>query len=127
VKNNYLGVYASLLVLLSFGSIAQKISATPFAIDNINQDVAFPSASQFSNNKITYKIIPAVIQTWCYDILAEGKIMIHQPSASELHGNEGFKTKAAAKKAADLVIHKIKNGEMPPSITKVEMQKIGAL
>ena len=54
-------------------------------------------------------------------------MMIHQPSAPGLPGNEGFKTKAAAQKVADLVIQKIKNGEMPPSITKEEMQKIGAL
>jgi hypothetical protein len=53
--------------------------------------------------------------------------MIHQPSSQVLPGNDGFNTKAAAQKASDLVIQKIKNGEMPPSITKVEMQKIGSL
>lgn len=127
MNNHLLGIYAILLVLFSFGANAQQVTTTQSSVDNKKQEVSFPSASQFANSKITYKIIPAANKTWCYDILADGKMMIHQPSAPGLPGNEGFKTKAAAQKVADLVIQKIKNGEMPPSITKEEMQKIGAL
>lgn len=127
MNNHPLGIYAILLVLFSFGANAQQVTTTQSSVDNKKQEVSFPSASQFANSKITYKIIPAANKTWCYDILADGKMMIHQPSAPGLPGNEGFKTKAAAQKVADLVIQKIKNGEMPPSITKEEMQKIGAL
>ena len=39
-------------------------------------------------------------------------------------GNEGFKTKADASKVAQLVIGKIKKGEMPPTVTIEEMQKL---
>ena len=99
MKNNYLGVYASLLVLFSFVSNAQKISDPTFTIDNKKQDVAIPSASPFAHRKITYEIIPAANKTWCYDISAEGKMMIHQPSVPGLPSNEGFNTKAAAQKA----------------------------
>ena len=127
MNNHPLGIYAILLVLFNFGANAQQVTTTQSSVDNKKQEVSFPSASQFANSKITYKIIPAANKTWCYDILADGKMMIHQPSAPGLPGNEGFKTKAAAQKVADLVIQKIKNGEMPPSITKEEMQKIGAL
>ena len=127
MNNHPLGIYAILLVLFSFGANAQQVTTTQSSVDNKKQEVSFPSASQFANSKITYKIIPAANKTWCYDILADGKMMIHQPSAPGLPGNEGFKTKAAAQKVADLVIQKIKKGEMPPSITKEEMQKIGAL
>ncbi len=127
MNNHPLGIYAVLLVLFSFGANAQQVTTTQSSVDNKKQEVSFPSASQFANSKITYKIIPAANKTWCYDILADGKMMIHQPSAPGLPGNEGFKTKAAAQKVADLVIQKIKKGEMPPSITKEEMQKIGAL
>ncbi len=127
MKNNYLGVYALLLVLFSFVSNAQNIFAPTTAIYNKNQNVAFPSASQFYNSKITYKIIQAANKTRCYDISADGKIMIHQPSAPELSGNEGFNTKATTQKVADWVIQKIKNGEIPPRFTKVELQKIGSL
>ncbi|MFM2207284.1 MAG: hypothetical protein RL213_1259, partial [Bacteroidota bacterium] len=36
-------------------------------------------------------------------------------------------TKAGAEKAAQLVIGKIRNGEMPPSVTQEELEKSGAL
>lgn len=127
MKNNYLGVYASLLVLVSLVSNAQKISASPFAIDYKNHVVAFPSASPFAKSIFTHKIIQAANNTWCYDIIADGKMMIHQPSAPGLAGNEGFHNKLVEQKATDLVIQRIKNGEMPPRITKKEMQKIGSL
>jgi len=127
VKNNYLGVYALLLVLFSFGSIAQKNSIPPSTIDNKNHNVAFPTASPFTNSKIMYKIISAANKTWCYNKLFNGKMMIHQPSALGLLGNVRFNTKAAAQKVADLLVHNIKNDEMLPSISKEEMQKIGSL
>ena len=91
------------------------------------QEVQFPGAAQFANSKITYQIIPAANKTWCYNIIADGKMMIHQPSVPGLSGNDGFKTKTAAQKVAGLVIQKIKMGAMPPSITKAAMQKVGAL
>jgi hypothetical protein len=92
-----------------------------------NENISFPKSDQYKNSKLTYKLIPAANKTWCYDILAEGRMMIHQPSAPGLPGNEGFKSKDKAAKVAELVISKIKNGEMPPSITLEEMKKLGAL
>ena len=82
------------------------------ASDQTKQTPSFPSGDQFKNAKLSYKIIPAANHTWCYDILAEGRMMIHQPSAPGLPGNEGFKTKAKAIKVAELVIEKIKKGEI---------------
>ena len=87
----------------------------------------FPAASQFANTPLTYKIIPATNNTYCYDVLASGKILIHQPSKPGLPGNEGFKTKAAAAKVANLIISKIKKGEMPPSVTTEELKKLNVL
>lgn len=50
--------------------------------------------------------------------------MIHQPAIPGIPGNEGFKTKEAAQKVADLVVNKIKKGEMPPSVTIEELKKL---
>jgi hypothetical protein len=66
------------------------------------QEVQFPGAAQFANSKITYQIIPAANKTWCYDIIADGKMMIHQSSVPGMPGNEGFKTKTAAQKVGAL-------------------------
>ena len=88
---------------------------------------SFPSGESFKGANITYKIIPAANNTWCYDVLMEGKLFIHQASAPGLPGNEGFKTKLSAAKVAELIISKMKKGEMPPSVTIEEMKKLKAI
>ena len=87
----------------------------------------FPAASTYANTKLTYKIIDAPKHTYGYDVFADGRLMIHQTSAPALPGNEGFKTKEDATKVALLVIEKIKNGEMPPTITIDEMKKLNVI
>lgn len=94
---------------------------------NQNSGVVFPSGEQFIGIKFTYTIIPAANNTWCYDILTEGRLFIHQPSAPGLPGNEGFKTKEAAGRVAEIVIGKLQKGQMPPSITVEEMKQIKVL
>ena len=108
------------LIFASLNSMAQE-KQTP------KSEVQFPAAAQFANTKLSYKIIPAANHTFCYDVLADGKILIHQPSKPGLPGNEGFKTKADAEKVAQLIITKIKKGEMPPSVTTDELKKINVL
>ena len=108
------------LLLGSASAMAQQKQAP-------KSEVQFPTAAQFANTQLTYKIIPAANNTFCYDVLADGKILIHQPSKPGLPGNEGFKTKAAAAKVAQLIITKIKKGEMPPSVTTEELKKLNVL
>ena len=84
----------------------------------------FPSAGSFANSTFTYKVINAPEKTFGYDIYADNRLMIHQSSAPGLPGNQGFKTKADAEKVAQLVISKIKKGEMPPTVTKEDMQQL---
>ena len=107
-------------ILISTIIFAQGKSAS-------NPVASFPAASQFANTQFSYKIISAVNNTYCYDVLADGKILIHQPSIPGLPGNEGFKTKPDAEKVAKLIISKIKKGEMPPSVTLEELKKIKVL
>lgn len=90
-------------------------------------ETKFPEANAFTKSNVTYKIINAVNNTYCYDIFADGKLLIHQPSVPGMQGNEGFKTKQSAEKVAQLVVTKIKKGEMPPTISKEEMQKLKAI
>jgi hypothetical protein len=87
----------------------------------------FPAGSQFPITQLTYKIIAAANNTFCYDVLADGKILIHQPIKPGLPGNEGFKTKSSDEKVAKLIITKIKNGEMPPSVSPEELKKLNIL
>lgn len=89
-------------------------------IDNL----LFLSSTFFSESKITYKIIENINHTFGYDIYVGGKLFIHQTSIPSLSGNDGFSIRTDAKKTAKLVIEKIKKGEVPPTITYEELEKI---
>ena len=64
-----------------------------------------------------FKIIQGTSTTWGYDILKDNAIFIHQPNIPGLPGTDGFKTKKDATKVAQLVLGKIKKGEIPPTVT----------
>ena len=87
----------------------------------------FPAASAYASTKLTYKIINAPKHTYCYDVFADGRLIIHQTSAPALPSNEGFKTKEDATKVALLVIDKIRKNEMPPTISIDEMKKLNVI
>lgn len=88
---------------------------------------AFPASNTYVNATVTAKLIPAEGNTWGYDIYVEGKRFIHQASKPGFPGNRGFDTQAQAQKVADLVIQKIKQGQMPPNVSVEEMKKLKAL
>lgn len=108
------------LFLHSFGSKAkpQRLKKTA---------VLFPTASQFANIQLTYKIIHVANNTFYYDMLADGRIFIHQPSNPNLTGNEGFKSKVFAEKVAKLIFTRIKKDEMHLSIIPNELKKLSIL
>jgi hypothetical protein len=77
-----------------------------------------------SNIKVTYKIINSIDSTFGYDILVDDKVFIHQPIIPSAIGNQGFKSKKDAQKVAELVMHKITLGELPPNVSVEEIEKL---
>ncbi|MDR2972301.1 MAG: DUF4907 domain-containing protein, partial [Bacteroidales bacterium] len=69
-------------------------------------------------------IIPSEDNTFGYDIYLYDDILIHQPSRPGFSGNAGFATEEDAMKVAELVIKKIRNNEMPPTVTIEELQEL---
>ena len=100
-------------------------SSPPASGQQENPATQFPDGSAYKNSTITYNIIPSSNNTYGYDILVDGRLMVHQASIPAMPGNEGFKTKEDAGKVAELVISKIKKGEMPPTVSVEELQKLG--
>lgn len=76
---------------------------------------------------VTFKIIPLSDNTWGYDIYLNNNKTIHQPTIPGLPGNKGFSTKKQAASVAKLVVHKIKEGQMPPSVTIAELKTLKAI
>ena len=115
-------------ILFSCLSIAMLFAQSPSAPARPDTGGVKPrNASASADTKLTYKIIDAPKHTYGYDVFADGRLMIHQASVPALPGNEGFKTKEGAIKVALLVIDKIKQGEMPPTVSIDEMKKLNVI
>ncbi len=59
-----------------------------------------------------------------YYIFCNGQMLIDQKTIPAIPGNNGFVTKDEAKAVATLAIKKIKQGEMPPTISVTELKKM---
>ncbi len=78
-------------------------------------------------NNITYKTFAndSLPGGFGYDIFVDGRLMVHQPNIPAVMGNRGFSTEEDAAKTADLVMYKLKNNIMPPSVSVSELDSIG--
>lgn len=86
--------------------------------------VEFPASSAHANAELTYRIIDAPNGTFGYDILSNGRLFVHQTNLPGMPGIEGCRSQADAEKLAAFVIAKIRQGQMPPSITPAELDSL---
>lgn len=126
MKKNVIIVVQFLIILLLLGLLSRqhlhhKQPKVTNELDSYQQNSPYKDAS------ITFEFIEAESNTWGYKILIEGSPVIIQPNKPGLPGNEGFKTQEQAEKVAKLVISKIRNGEMPPTVTIEELKGLGVL
>ena len=78
----------------------------------------------FDNADTSYRIIPAPGNTYGYEILVGNKVLICQRNIPGRAGNLGFKKKSDAKKAALLMLKKLSQGIMPPTIERHELEEL---
>src|SRR5207249_6742163 len=81
-----------LLALAGWSQALTQISSTAAPVLPDSRAAVLPAPGTHANTKLTYKIIDAPKHTYCYDVFADGRLMIHQTSVPALTGNEGFKT-----------------------------------
>jgi len=77
-----------------------------------------------SSTPIHYKIITAAGHSYGYDIYSGGKVLIHQASVPGLPGNQGFMRRKDAERIAALVIKKLEEHIMPPTVSRQEMEEL---
>ena len=92
-----------------------------------SEEVFTQEDNPYKDAEIKAAIIPSENGTFGYDIYLYDAVIIHQPSRPGLPGMSGFATKEDALKVAELVIQKIRNNEMPPTVTVRELQELGVL
>ncbi|HMJ70738.1 MAG TPA: DUF4907 domain-containing protein [Cyclobacteriaceae bacterium] len=86
-----------------------------------------PSAAQsenIANANLTWKITGSEDEGYGYDVYADGKLLIHQPGIPGQQGIKGFRTKADSEKVVRLVVKKLKNKEMPPTVSEEELREL---
>ena len=84
--------------------------------------------NHFRNSKIEVRTFPTeVTGGYGYDIYIDGKMYIHQPHIPAIPGNTAFSSEAKAKKAADLMVYKIRHNIMPPALDVKELDSLGVL
>ena len=76
---------------------------------------------QMAKADIQYFIIKAEKETYGYTIFLDGHLVIEQKTIPGLSGSLGFKNIPDTHKIAELVIKKMKEGEMPPTISEHEL------
>ena len=82
------------------------------------------SISEKSVTEFELHVIQNEDQTWGYDILMGGRQYIHQDRMPAVGGNKGFIQERQAREAGELVLEKLNQGIMPPSISTEEVNKI---
>lgn len=88
-------------------------------------DMPVAKPQPWHGEPLSYKLIPATVAgTWGYDIYAGKKLLIHQPNVPGRAGNAGFALQEDAAKVAGLVVAKMQQGVMPPSVNEAELSKL---
>src|SRR5688500_9032714 len=70
------------------------------------------------------KIFSNTDNSYGYDILYNHKVLIHQQNIPGHAGLIGFRKKEDAKKMALLVVKKLSQGKMPPTVSHDELQQL---
>ena len=115
-KNIIIIASISLLVCCLFFWKKRALTKEDFIVQEYNL---------YKDAEIKAEIIPSENNTFGYNIYLYDTILIHQPLRPSLPGNVGFTTKEDALKVAELVIKKIHNNELPPTVTIQELQVLG--
>ncbi len=82
------------------------------------------SQSKFTFSDTTYRIIPSQSNTYGYEIIIHQKVIIRQQNIPGRPGNNGFAKEKDARKVAELVLKKLRDGIMPPTIEKRELDSL---
>jgi hypothetical protein len=79
------------------------------------------TSNPYVDSLVEAKLYQNEDETWGYDIMIDGNTYVHQPTKPAVGGNVGFATEAEAQSVANLVVSKIKNNILPPSVTPEEI------
>jgi len=119
---NFGPIITFLIFLSLFGP--EKLSAQSSEKTAKNPNSSKVKQTKADNPIYTYKILNSIDNSFGYNILKDGRVIIRQTNIPGRAGNKGFERSKQAGKAAELMIQKIKSGQMPPTLSKGEIENI---
>ncbi|MCK9303070.1 MAG: DUF4907 domain-containing protein [Bacteroidales bacterium] len=127
-KNIIIIILLVIIIVLAFFLWKAKTNNMEKAIQNteiqLQDTVSSSVVNPYQNTDVTTNIISSEDNTFGYDILINGQILVHQPSIPGLPGNKGFDTEQQAQRVANFVATKVKNNEMPPTVTNEDLNEL---
>jgi hypothetical protein len=127
-KNEPAKYFLLLLLTAAVPLFAEDSVKTAISVkDSSPQSTVQDKPNPYKDADISIKIIPSANKTYGYDILLYKRPLVHQPNIPGLPGNEGFTTQEGAQTVAEFVVKKIRDNEMPLTVTIEELNKIVAL
>ncbi len=119
-------LYFIFIFLISCSSQSEKAEQPYIQNNNLAQTVASSATPDFSPQCFLVDSLNPKLG-YGYNILVDGSLFIHQNSIPSLPGNTAFSSQEKAELVANLVIHKLKNNIMPPSVSKQELDSLKIL
>lgn len=90
----------------------------------ISRNEKIEKNSSYEHSVIEIKTF-MINQEWGYDIFIDDNLYIHQSNIPAIAGDNGFKTEVDAQNVAGLVVSKIRNNILPPTVSVEELQYLG--
>ncbi len=107
-------------------SIQPPAMVSDSVMENLKREKAV-LVKKMESAQVTYFIIKAPDNMFGYSIFIDGQMYVEQKSIPALEGIKGFDSKEDAEKIAKMVVRKIKEGEMPPTVTPEELREQGVI
>ena len=111
-----------------------KQTKDPIAVENQIPAQQTPAENPYKDAKVDIRIFSndtikqePKLTGYGYDILIYDAVYNHQPHIPAINGVRGFHTLEQAQKTAELVVFKIKNNVMPPSLSVKELDSLDVL
>lgn len=127
MRNNTSTTHIFLVILLIIVTVTCHTVTSISADEAANKKEVKEQKNPYADAEITIMIIPSSNNTFGYDILLYKRPLVHQPNIPGLPGNDGLTTWERAQTVAEFVVKKIRNNEMPPTVTIEDLNTMGVL
>jgi Domain of unknown function (DUF4907) len=121
---------AAVMVCCFFSASAQKrksIHHTGKPVQARESAKKTAGTKKMAATSLQYFITRTDSTSYGYAIYADSRLFIQQNTIPAISGGKGFPDMDSAARTAELVIQKIKSGQMPPSVTTEELKQLNIM